>query len=94
MANEAKAPNVLAIWLEPISKLPEEYDEASELDEAEEVLWVVLPSDQDAPLPLNPGEETFNEPPPCISAEPPTVLGWRSDAVGTMRSNQLDAIFA
>ena len=44
-------------WLEPISKSPEENDQASELDEAEEVLWVVLPSDKDAALPLDPGKE-------------------------------------
>jgi hypothetical protein len=32
------------------------------LDEAEEVLWVVLPSDKDAALPLDPGKEAFNQP--------------------------------
>src|SRR6516164_7237411 len=40
--------------LEPISKSPEEDNEASELYEAEEVLGVVFPTDEDATLPLNP----------------------------------------
>jgi hypothetical protein len=48
------------VLLEPISKSPEENDQAGELDEAEEVLWVVLPSDKDAALPLDPGKEAFN----------------------------------
>src|SRR5579862_1293161 len=63
--------------LEPISKLPEEDEQASELDEAEEVLRVELPSDQEAAAPLNPGEEAFDQPAPSISAEPATVLGER-----------------
>ena len=42
----------LAFWcLEPISKSPEEDNEASELYEAEEVLGVVFPTDEDATLP-------------------------------------------
>ena len=39
--------------LEPISKSPEEDNEASELYEAEEVVGVVFPTDEDATLPLN-----------------------------------------
>ena len=38
-------------------KIAEEDNEAGELDEAEEVLGVVFPPDQDAALPLDPGEE-------------------------------------
>src|SRR6516162_2942219 len=48
--------------LEPISKSFEEDHEAGELNEAEEVLAVVLPADEDAALPLDPGEEAFDEP--------------------------------
>src|SRR4029077_15909958 len=43
--------------LEPISKSSEEDHEAGELYKAEEVLSVVLPADEDATLPLYPGEE-------------------------------------
>jgi hypothetical protein len=45
--------------LEPISKSPAEDDEASELDEAEEVLRVIFPAHKYAALPLDPGEEAF-----------------------------------
>src|SRR5262249_20887367 len=49
-------------WLEPISKSPEEDNEASELYEAEEVVGVVFPTDEDAALPLNPSKEALHEP--------------------------------
>src|SRR6516162_1324367 len=54
--------------LEPISKSFEEDHEAGELDEAEEVLAVVLPADEDAALPLDPGEEAFDEPTSHVTA--------------------------
>src|SRR5215831_8723927 len=47
--------------LEPISKSPEEDKEASELYEAEEVVGVVFPTDEDAALPLNPSKEALHE---------------------------------
>jgi hypothetical protein len=47
--------------LEPISKSLEEDNEASELYEAEEVLGVVFPTDEDAALPLNPSKEALHE---------------------------------
>jgi hypothetical protein len=43
--------------LEPISKSPEEDNEAGELNKAQEVLGVVLPADEDSVLPLDPGEK-------------------------------------
>jgi ubiquinone/menaquinone biosynthesis C-methylase UbiE len=54
--------------LEPISKSPEDDNEASELYEAEEVLGVVFPTDQDASLPLNPSKEALHEPSSHITA--------------------------
>jgi hypothetical protein len=57
-----------AAGLEPISKSPEEDNEASELYEAEEVLGVVFPTDEDAALPLNPSKEALHEPPSHIAA--------------------------
>jgi pimeloyl-ACP methyl ester carboxylesterase len=50
------------ISLEPISKSPEEDNEAGELNKAQEVLGVVLPADEDSALPLDPGEEALNDP--------------------------------
>jgi hypothetical protein len=43
-----------------------------ELDKAEEILGVVLPADEDAALPLDPGEEAFNEPTLHVTASPPS----------------------
>ena len=54
--------------LEPISKSPEEDKEASELYEAEEVVGVVFPTDEDAALPLNPSKEALHEPTSHIAA--------------------------
>jgi len=54
--------------LEPISKSSEEDNEAGELYKAEEVLSVVLPADEDATLPLYPGEEPLDEPSPRVTA--------------------------
>src|SRR5262249_15928641 len=54
--------------LEPISKSPEEDNEASELYEAEEVLGVVFPTDEDAALPLNPSKEALHKPASHIAA--------------------------
>src|SRR2546423_10597905 len=54
--------------LEPISKSLEEDNEASELYEAEEVLGVVFPTDEDAALPLNPSKEALHEPASHIAA--------------------------
>ena len=58
----------LIMCLEPISKSPEEDNEASELYEAEEVPGVVFPTDEDAALPLNPGEEALDEPASHVAA--------------------------
>ena len=54
--------------VEPISKSSEEDNEAGELDKAEEVLSVVLPADEDATLPLYPGEEALDEPASHVTA--------------------------
>ena len=45
-----------ATCLEPISKSPEEDNEAGELNEAKEVLWMIFPLDEDPALPLDSGE--------------------------------------
>jgi hypothetical protein len=60
--------------LERALKSPEEDDEASELDEAEEVLRVIFPAHKYAALPLDPGEEAFYQPPSGVSSESAAVL--------------------
>src|SRR5262249_9822919 len=41
-------------YLEPISKSPEEDNEAGKLNKAQEILGMVLPADEDSALPLDP----------------------------------------
>ena len=67
---DAEAPGTTAAtsFLEPISKSSEEDNEAGELDKAEEVLSVVLPADEDATLPLYPGEEALDQPTSHVTA--------------------------
>ena len=48
------------ICLEPISKSFEEDNEAGELDKAEEVRRMILPADENAALPLDPGKEALD----------------------------------
>jgi len=54
--------------LEPISKSPEEDNEAGELNKAQEVLGVVLPANEGPALPLKPGEEALDEPASHVAA--------------------------
>src|SRR5262249_49972050 len=80
--------------LEPISKSAEEDNEASELYEAEEVLGVVFPTDEDAALPLNPSKEALHEPASHIAAQPSPILRGRLASVAAMRRDHLDAVLA
>src|SRR6516162_1262695 len=80
--------------VEPISKSSEEDNEASELYEAEEVLGVVFPTDEDAALPLNPSKEALHEPASHIAAQPSPILRGRLASVAAMRRDHLDAVLA
>ena len=82
------------VLLEPISKSLEEDNQARELDEAEEVLGVVFPSDEDPALPLNPCEETFDQPSPCVSPQPTPILRGRLAAIGSVWRDHFDAVAA
>src|SRR5215467_7877710 len=86
--------SLLGIRLEPISKSPEEDNEAGELYEAEEVLGVVFPTDEDAALPLNPSKEALHEPASHIAAQPSPILRGRLASVAAMRRDHLDAVLA
>ncbi len=50
----------LAVRVEPISKSFEEDNEAGELDKSEEVRRMILPADENAALPLDPGKEALD----------------------------------
>ena len=58
----------VVLCLEPISKSSEEDDKAGELNEAEKVASVIFPADEDAPLPLYPGEEALDQPTSHVTA--------------------------
>src|SRR5262249_28725069 len=62
------APRRRLVRLEPISKSFEEDNEAGKLDKAEEIVGVVLPTNEDPALPLNPGEEALDEPASHVAA--------------------------
>jgi len=63
---------------------------------AEKILWVILPSNEDPTLPLNPRqdscEEPFDRPSPCVSQQSAFVLRSRLAAIASVRSDHLDAV--
>jgi hypothetical protein len=61
------------MWLESISRSPEEDDQASEFDQAGKVLGVMLPAHKYATLLLE-GEEALYHPPSGVSFESAPVL--------------------
>ena len=60
--------------LEHILKTPEEDHDAGEVQEAGEILDVILVSDRDAAEGRQPGEEAFDLPAPFVAAEFAAVL--------------------
>jgi hypothetical protein len=55
---------------------------------------VVFPPNEGSALTLNPGEDYLDEPVPLVAAQPSAILCLRADAIGTMRSDHLGALFA
>jgi hypothetical protein len=78
--------------LEPISKSFEEDEESGELHEAKEVLRIKFPADKNATLPSYPSEEAFDQ--PGISPKPSSILRGALAAIGSVRRDHLDAVFA
>src|SRR3972149_10038962 len=73
--------------------MPQEDDEAAELEHAEEIGFVQLPaSDQSAEV-MQPGEEPFDLPAAAIAAEFSAILG-SILAVAAIRSDHADAVLA
>ena len=55
---------------------------------------MILPADENAALPLDPGKEALDQPAPRVAAQPSSVLrGWLAP-VGSVRRDHLDAISA
>lgn len=73
--------------------MPQQDAEASEADEAEEVLGVAIPAVGDAAVVEEPGEQALDLPAPPVAAQRSAVLGVRALAVRAMRRDQLDPSF-
>ena len=73
------------------SKLFEEHRDTGELHKPEEVGGIVLPANEEASFPLEPGKEAFDEPAPFISAEVAAILGLEF-ASGSMGGNQVHPV--
>jgi hypothetical protein len=71
--------------------MPQQDAEASEADEAEEVLGVAIPAGRDAAVVEEPGEQPLDLPASPVAAQHPAVLGVRTLAVRAMRRDQLDS---
>ena len=72
--------------------MSEQYEEASELREAEEVFDVVFPSSDESSEVVHPGEEPFHFPASAVAAQLPAVLSL-SFAVAPVVRDHLDAVF-
>jgi len=71
--------------------MPEEHFQAGELDEAKEVLDVVLPAGNQASKVVHPGEEPFHSPTSLVAPQLSSILGFAAPpAIGR---DQLDAVF-
>ena|SRR5271157_1079084 len=70
--------------------MPEQEAKTGEMDEAEEVLDVVLPTSDEAAEVVHPSEETFYLPTSAVAAQLSSVLGLASGA--PTRGDQLDAV--
>jgi len=71
--------------------MPEQDVKAGELNKAEEVLDVVLPSGDEAAEVVHPSEEPFHSPAPTIAAELASVLSLTSAL--SVRRDQFDVVF-
>lgn len=73
--------------------MPEQDVQACEVDEAEEVLDVVLPLGDESPEVMHPGKEPLDVPSPAIAAGLASILS-SAFAATPIGRDQLDAVFA
>jgi hypothetical protein len=69
-----------------VSQMPEQDVKACELNKAEEVLNVVLPSRGDTAEVMHPGEEPFHFPPPTVTTQLPSILQSHMDNQKVLQS--------
>src|SRR6266852_2613979 len=68
--------------------MPQEDYSASKLNHPEEIIWVVLPANDDATIIMEPSKQTLDFPPTTVAAQRAAVLGDRSTAVPAVRRDQ------
>jgi hypothetical protein len=71
--------------------MPEQHVQAGEVDEAEEILDVVLPSGDEAAEAVHPGKEPLHFPAPAVAAQLAAIL--TPAPVAPVGRDHLDAIF-
>src|SRR6202049_3168880 len=69
--------------------MPQEDHSACQLNHPEEILWVILPANNDATIIMEPSKQAFNFPATTVATQGATVLGDGSAAVAAMRRDQL-----
>jgi hypothetical protein len=69
--------------------MPQEDYSACELNHPEEILWVVLPANDDATIIMEPSKQTLDFPATAIAAQHAAVLGDRSAPIPAVRRDQL-----
>ena len=60
------------------------------MDQAEEIIGVILVADDEAAEVLEPGKETFDLPAAAVTAKGSSILSFDA-AIATVRGNELDA---
>src|ERR1700680_2460764 len=69
--------------------MPQEDHSACQLNHPEEILWVILPANNDATIIMEPSKQAFNFPATTVATQGATVLGDGSAAVAAMGRDQL-----
>ena len=73
--------------------MPQEDNEASELEHAEEIAFVIFPAADESAEIVEPGEEALDFPAPTVAAQFATVLGALAAAVVLVGRDEADAVF-
>ena len=77
--------------LEPISQMPEQDANASEVHEAEKVLGMALIAGDESPVVPKPREEPLDSPATSHAAKRTAILSLRAPAVAAVPGDQLDS---
>src|SRR5271157_1017770 len=73
--------------------MPQEDDEAAEMEHAEEVGLVIFPAGDQSAEVMEPGEEPLDFPAAAVAPQFPAVLGALAPAIVFMGRDELDAMF-